>query len=141
MPLSVDERERFLAEPHIGSLAVARGADRPPLVVPVWYQYTPGGELWVMTGANSVKARLIRAAGQFSLLVERVEPTIRYVSVEGAVTRTEPATRAHLEEISRRYLPEEKVPGYMAMAEATHGEQVIFYMRPERWFSSDLGTV
>jgi nitroimidazol reductase NimA-like FMN-containing flavoprotein (pyridoxamine 5'-phosphate oxidase superfamily) len=37
MPLSVDERERFLAEPHIGSLAVARGADRAPLVVPMWY--------------------------------------------------------------------------------------------------------
>jgi nitroimidazol reductase NimA-like FMN-containing flavoprotein (pyridoxamine 5'-phosphate oxidase superfamily) len=141
MPLSVDERERFLAEPHIGALAVTRGADRPPLVVPMWYQYTPGGELWVMTGVHSVKARLIRAAGQFSLLVERIEPTIRYVSVEGRVTRSEPATRAHLEEISRRYLPEEKVPGYMAMAEADHGEQVVFYMRPERWFSSDLGTV
>ncbi len=94
MPLNVAEREQFLAEPHIGSLAVDAGPGRAPLVVPMWYQYTPGGDLWVMTGADSQKARLIRAAGRFSILAERVEPTIRYVSVEGPVTETIPATRA-----------------------------------------------
>ncbi|REF37941.1 pyridoxamine 5'-phosphate oxidase family protein [Thermasporomyces composti] len=141
MPLSVAEREQFLAEPHVGSLAVARGPNNPPLVVPTWYHYTPGGELWVMTGADSVKARLIRAAGQFSLLVERVEPTIRYVSVEGRLARVEPVTRAHLEALHRRYLPEEQASRYVRNAENDGRERIVLAMRPERWFSSDLGTL
>jgi nitroimidazol reductase NimA-like FMN-containing flavoprotein (pyridoxamine 5'-phosphate oxidase superfamily) len=141
MPLSVDEREQFLAEPHIGSLAVARGASGAPLVVPTWYHYTPGGELWIITGAHSVKARLIRAAGQFSLLVERIEPTIRYVSVEGRLTRAEPVTRTHLEALHRRYLPEKKVTAYVTEAENDGRERIMLAMRPERWLSSDLGAL
>lgn len=49
MALSVEEREQFLAEPHIGALSVVDGPDRAPLTVPIWYQYGPGGELWVLT--------------------------------------------------------------------------------------------
>ena len=58
------------------------------MTVPIWYQYTPGAEPWVLTSAESRKARLIAAAGRFTLMVERVEPTVRYVSVEGPVART-----------------------------------------------------
>lgn len=53
-----------------------------PLTVPIWYQYVPGGEVWVLTLAGSRKARHIEAAGRFSLMVDRLEPTIRYVSVD-----------------------------------------------------------
>ena len=49
MALSVEEREEFLAEPHIGALSVVEKSDRAPLTVPIWYQYSPGGELWVLT--------------------------------------------------------------------------------------------
>jgi hypothetical protein len=87
MPLSVEERQKFLAEPRIAALSVSAGPDRGPLTVPMWYQYTPGGEVWVLTSVASVKAELIRAAGRFTLMVDRVEPTIRYVAVEGPVTR------------------------------------------------------
>ena len=141
MALSKHEREQFLAEPHIAALGVAEGPERAPLVVPMWYQYTPGGDVWVMTTVGSRKARAIEAAGRFSLMVERVEPTIRYVSVEGPVVAKAPGTEAHLRELSERYLPPEKVPGYMAVATAEHGEQVCFTLRPERWLSSDLGAV
>jgi hypothetical protein len=54
--------------------------------VPIWYQYEPGGEVWVLTSAGSRKTRLIEAAGRFTLMIERVLPTARYVSVEGPVT-------------------------------------------------------
>jgi nitroimidazol reductase NimA-like FMN-containing flavoprotein (pyridoxamine 5'-phosphate oxidase superfamily) len=47
MALSREEREQFLAEPHIGALSVVERPDRAPLTVPIWYQYNPGGELWV----------------------------------------------------------------------------------------------
>src|SRR3954470_9382404 len=87
MALSVEERERFLAEPHIGALSVIERLDRAPLTVPIWYQYSPGGELWVLTAPDARKTRAISAAGRFSLMVQRTEPTIRYVSVDGPVIR------------------------------------------------------
>lgn len=141
MALTREEREQFLAEPHIAALAVDAGAGRAPLTVPIWYQYEPGGEVWIMTGLDSRKNRLIGAAGRFSLMVDRVEPTIRYVSVEGPVVRTTPATVEQLREVAARYLPAEKVDAYVDFAWKNHGEQVVVHMRPERWVSSDLGTV
>ncbi|MBW5421379.1 pyridoxamine 5'-phosphate oxidase family protein [Streptomyces sp. BG9H] len=139
MPLGVEEREQFLAEPHIGALAVAETGGRAPLTLPIWYQYTPGGELWVMTGRDSKKGRLIAAAGRFSLMIDRLEPTVRYVSVEGPVVRTEDATIEQLREISARYLPADKVEEYVDFASKEHGEQAVYYLRPEHWYSSDLG--
>jgi hypothetical protein len=139
--LSREEREQFLAEPHIAALAVDAGAGRAPLTVPIWYQYEPGGDIWIMTGRDSRKNELISAAGRFSLMVDRVEPTIRYVSVEGPVVDTAPATLEQLREISARYLPAEKVDGYVDFASKNHGEQLVLRMRPERWVSSDLGQV
>jgi nitroimidazol reductase NimA-like FMN-containing flavoprotein (pyridoxamine 5'-phosphate oxidase superfamily) len=139
MALSRHEREQFLAEPHVAALAVSAGQNRGPLTLPIWYQYAPGGEAWVLTSAESRKARLIKEAGRFSLMVERLEPTVRYVSVEGPVTRTTPGTEAMLWELSRRYLPPEKVPPYIEFAKAELGEQVAIYLRPQRWLSADLG--
>ena len=137
--LSVRDRELFFAEPHIAALSVSAGPDRGPLTVPIWYQYEPGGEVWVLTEAESRKVRLIEAAGRFTLMVERVAPTTRYVSVEGPVTRTVPGTDELLREIAERYLPPEKVPAYIEFAKADFGEQVAIYMRPQRWLSADLG--
>jgi hypothetical protein len=134
--LSVRDRELFLAEPHIAALSVSAGPDRGPLTVPIWYQYEPGGEAWVLTEAASPKARLIEAAGRFTLMVERVAPTIRYVSVEGPVI---PGTDELLREITERYLPPEKVPAYLAFAQAELTEQVVIYLHPQRWLTSDLG--
>jgi hypothetical protein len=139
--LSVHDRELFLAEPHIAALSVSAGPDRGPLTVPIWYQYEPGGEAWVLTEAGSWKVRLIDAAGRFTLMVERVAPTVRYVSVEGPVTRTVPGTDDQLREIAARYLPPEKVPAYIEFAQAELGEQVAIYLRPQRWLSADLGSV
>ncbi|MDG9719964.1 pyridoxamine 5'-phosphate oxidase family protein [Streptomyces sp. DH24] len=141
MALTREERELFLAEPHVAALAVDAGPDRAPLTVPIWYQYAPGGEVWIMTGLESRKYELIKAAGRFSLLVDRLEPSIRYVSVEGPVVDTVPATVEQLREISARYLPADKVDGYVDFAWQNHGEQVVVRMRPERWVSSDLGSV
>ncbi|MGC9494937.1 pyridoxamine 5'-phosphate oxidase family protein [Streptomyces sp. WG7] len=141
MALTREEREKFLAEPHIAALAVDAGAGRAPLTLPIWYQYEPGGEAWIMTGLDSRKNELIKAAGRFSLMVDRLEPTIRYVSVEGPVVETAPATEERLREMAARYLPAEKVDGYVDFASANHGEQVVVRMRPERWVSSDLGSL
>jgi Pyridoxamine 5'-phosphate oxidase len=137
--LSARDRELFLAEPHIAALSVSAGPNRGPLTLPIWYQYEPGGEPWVLTEARSWKARLIDAAGRFTLMVDRVAPTTRYVSVEGPVSRTVPGTDEQLWEIAARYLAPEKVPAYIEFAKTELGEHVAIYLRPQRWLTADLG--
>ena len=137
--LTVQEREQFLAEPHIAALSVSAGPGRGPLTVPIWYQYEPGGEPWILTEVKSRKVPLIEAAGCFTLMVDRVTPTTRYVSVEGPVTRTVPCTDRLLREMTERYLPPGQAEAYIEMAETEFGEQVAIYIRPQRWLSSDLG--
>jgi hypothetical protein len=137
--LSVRDRESLLAEPHVAALSVADGPERGPLTLPIWYQYRPGGEAWVLTEAGSRKARLIAAAGRFTLMVDRLLPTVRYVSVEGPVTRTVPGTDELLREITERYLPPDQVQAYLDFARAELGEQIAIHLRPERWLTADLG--
>jgi hypothetical protein len=137
--LSERDRELFLAEPHIAALSVSAEGGRGPLTLPIWYQYAPGGEAWVLTAASSRKARLIRAAGRFSLMVDRVLPTVRYISVEGPVTRVVPGTGELLREMTERYLAPEKVPAYLEFARAELGDQIAIYLRPQRWLTADLG--
>ena len=139
MALSREEREEFLAEPHVAALSVSRGNTRGPLTVPIWYQYTPGGQPWFITGTGSRKHRLIEAAGFISLMVDRVEPTVRYVAVDGAVSRIEEATDEQLVEMTRRYLPPAAVEPYLEMARREHGPSVAVYMKPQHWLSADLG--
>lgn len=140
MALPRADREDFLAEPHVAALAVAAGADRAPLTVPIWYQYSPGGQPWILTGTGSRKHRLIEAAGRFTLMVERVEPTTRYVSVSGDVSRIAPGTDAHLEEMTRRYLSGDAADRYLAFAREHLGEHVVIALEPQQWLSADMGS-
>src|SRR6201992_508802 len=137
--LSVRDRESLFAEPHVAALSVSNGPDRGPLTLPIWYQYAPGGEAWVLTEGGSRKARLIAAAGRFTLMVDRLRPTVRYVSVEGPVTRTAPGTDELLREITERDLPPDHVQAYLDFARAELGEQIAIHLRPERWLTADLG--
>lgn len=139
MALSKEEREQFLSEPHVAALSVSAGDKRGPLTVPIWYQYTSGGEPWIHTGLGSRKHRLIEAAGEFTLMVDRVEPTVRYVAVDGVVSSIEPATDDELVEMVKRYMPADKVEPYLEFARREHGESVTVRMRPVHWLSSDLG--
>ncbi len=133
------DRELFLAEPHIAALSVAAGPSRGPLTMPIWYQYAPGGEAWVLTPTASRKVDLIRAAGRFTLMVDRLEPTTRYVSVEGPVSRTVRGTEDMLREMAERYLSPEHASAYVEYATADFGEHLAIYLRPERWLSAELG--
>ncbi|WP_392567456.1 pyridoxamine 5'-phosphate oxidase family protein [Actinacidiphila glaucinigra] len=119
MELSREERESFLAEPRVAALGVAAGDDRGPLVIPVWYAYEPGGLPWILTGAGSRKMTLIRTPGRFSLLVQRTEPTARYVSVEGRVAEVTEGSGTLHREMAGRYLSGEALERFVAMAEGT----------------------
>ncbi|MFE2870265.1 pyridoxamine 5'-phosphate oxidase family protein [Embleya sp. NPDC059259] len=139
--LSREERERFLAEPHVATLSVEAG-DRGPLGVPVWYLYEPGGTVRVLMSPRSRKAGLIRAAGRFSLLVQRMEPTPRYVGVEGPVTHSATADPEHFRDLASRYLPPELVDACVRMSYAHDpGPRVVFHLTPRRWVGADLGGI
>ncbi|MFO7191411.1 MULTISPECIES: pyridoxamine 5'-phosphate oxidase family protein [Thermocrispum] len=138
MPLTREEREAFLAEPHVAALSVDAGPGRAPLTVPIWYQYRPGENPWILTPAESRKAKLITAAGRFSLMVDTVHPRVRYVSVEGPAAAVQEADEAAHRELATRYLPAGAVEEYVAMARRDFGRQLVIHLRPQRWLSADL---
>jgi uncharacterized protein len=142
-PMTEQERQEFLAEPHIGVVSVASDDDRPPLAVPVWYGYRPGGDITFFTGTQGRKARktgLIRRAGVLSLSVQRQEFPYRYVTVEGTVVREyRPPSAEQMLAVARRYLPEEAAHGFVEAELGTPGpELVLFTVRPDRWLTADF---
>ncbi|WP_156685839.1 pyridoxamine 5'-phosphate oxidase family protein [Mycobacterium sp. Marseille-P9652] len=130
------ERQEFLADKHVAVLSVAADG-RPPASVPIWYDYTPGGNIRIGTGAASRKARLIERAGAVTLVVQREEPPYQYVVVEGTVVQTDNPAPADVQEaIAIRYLGEE---GGRAFVQSMEGvEEVMFTIRPDRWLSADF---
>lgn len=130
------EREQFLAEPRTAALSVSLGASRGPLTVPIWYHYAPGGEPWVLIGTGTRKARSIEAAGFFSLMVQRLEPTRRYVAVDGAVSGIHPATDDQLVDMTRRHLSGDAADRHIDFLRG-RGENLSVSMHPEHWLYSD----
>src|SRR2546426_11707871 len=85
LAMTRDQREAFLAGTHVAIVSIAEES-RGPLAVPVWYRYTPGGEVRFATGATSRKLRLLKRAGRASLCVQTETTPYLYVSVEGPTT-------------------------------------------------------
>jgi PPOX class probable F420-dependent enzyme len=134
---SETERQEFLAATHVGVLSVDAGDGRPPASVPIWYDYTPGGDVRIMTGASSRKARLIERTGAVTLVAQREEPPYQYVVVEGTVVdTTRPAPADAQEAIAIRYLGEERGRAFVRSMEGV--EEVLFTIRPDRWLSADF---
>jgi PPOX class probable F420-dependent enzyme len=134
--MSRAEREAFLAEVHVGVLAVSAGPGRGPLVTPVWYSYQPGGLISFTTGGGSSKARAIAAAGRFSLCAQDEAPPYKYVTVEGPAV-IEPADLAERIAIARRYLGPAGGDAYIAANPDV--DTVTIRLTPERWQTADFG--
>ena len=134
--MNEEERQEFLAGMHVGVLGLER-ADGPPLVVPVWYSYQPGGEVVVLTSASSVKGRLAAAAGRGSLCAQQEELPYKYVSVEGAIEIDPLGDDAHaaVEPMAIRYLGDDLGKAYAAGNIAD--DEIRIRLRPERWLSVD----
>ena len=145
MPRQMTEQERqeFLAGPHVGVLSVASDGDRPPLTVPIWYGYQPGGDLTFFTGTQGRKARktgLIERAGVLSFSVQREEFPYMYDTVEGTVVGEDrPPSAEQMLAIARRYLREEAAQGFVgAELGRSSSELVLFTVRPDRWLTADF---
>jgi uncharacterized protein len=107
----------------VGVLSVAADG-RPPASVPMWYDYTPGGNIRINTGA-------------VTLVVQNEEPPYQYVVVEGTVVDTTTPTPVKVREaIAIRYLGEEGGRAFVRSMDGQSG--VLFTIRPDRWLSADF---
>ncbi|MEI7769761.1 MAG: TIGR03618 family F420-dependent PPOX class oxidoreductase [Chloroflexales bacterium] len=136
--MTPEAREAFLAARHVGVLSVAEPG-RGPLTVPIWYGYTPGGEVWVWTDRASRKAALLQAAGRASLCVQDEAPPYRYVSIEGPVTTIAPATPAAIRALAHRYLGAAEGDTFLASLgpEGPGETDILIHIRPERWLTME----
>jgi len=134
--MSSDAREQFLADVHVGILAVAiDGAG--PLTIPVWYAYDPRGVVTVSTGRYTRKAQAIAAAGRFTLCVQDERPpAYKYVSVEGPAVIEDIGAAERLA-LARRYLGTEGGDAFIAATASDEASQVAIRMTPERWLTAD----
>jgi nitroimidazol reductase NimA-like FMN-containing flavoprotein (pyridoxamine 5'-phosphate oxidase superfamily) len=139
LAMTKDERQAFLAALHVGVISMD-DPGRGPLTAPIWYDYEPGGELWVITDRTSRKGKLLQLGKRISLVAQTEAVPYQYVSVEGPIVSIEPAdpTR-HTLPMAQRYLGEELGRQYVA---ATSGEReasgsVVVRVRPGRWLTVD----
>jgi len=132
--MSSADREKYLADVHVGVIAVERPG-RAPLSVPIWYGYEPGGEVLLWTESSSLKHRLLQEAGRFSITVQDEQPPYKYVTAEGDVTSIGPANDADVRPLAVRYLGEEA--GNQFTDQNLTPTSIVIRMRPQRWLSVD----
>jgi uncharacterized protein len=134
---SETQREEFLAGKHVAVLSVAVTDGRPPASVPIWYGYTPGGNIVVNTGVGTRKTKLIERSGVVTLVVQREDPPYQYVVVEGTVVdTTTPAPLDVREAIAIRYLGDEGGRAFVQGMADQPG--ILFTIRPDRWLTADF---
>ena len=132
--MSRDEREVFLADLHVGVLAI-NDSGHGPLTIPIWYDYQPGGELWFLTGPDSRKGKLLDVGVRVSLVAQTENPPYKYVSVEGPISAIDPSSKSELLPMAVRYLGSEAGKQYAETN--TGGGGVAVRMTPERWLTVD----
>ena len=135
LTMSSSERERFLSALHVGIISIPR-ATKGPLTVPIWYDYQPGGELWVITDTDSIKGKLLTKASRISLCAQTETAPYQYVSVEGPFT-TRPSTQEELLAMAVRYLGEEQGQAYAENSAGGGEGSIVVAIAPETWFSVD----
>jgi nitroimidazol reductase NimA-like FMN-containing flavoprotein (pyridoxamine 5'-phosphate oxidase superfamily) len=128
------EREAFLADVHVGVLAIDEPG-RGPMSAPIWYLYDDGAVVMNIDG-DSVKAKLARTAGRASLTVQTEAAPYKYVTVEGPVT-LEAGTYEALR-MAVRYLGEELGKWYVDEYEHPDAP-VVLRLVPEHWRTYDFG--
>lgn len=136
LAMSKSAREAFLADVHVGIIAIPR-TDGGPMAVPIWYDYEPGGDVRIITNLGSRKGKLLQQAERISLVAQTEQLPYQYVSVEGPF-RTTPTQPDELLAMAIRYLGDKQGRAY-ADASSDGGDSVVVHLKPERWLSVDYG--
>ncbi|MDC0213962.1 pyridoxamine 5'-phosphate oxidase family protein [Gammaproteobacteria bacterium] len=135
--MTQDEKQSYLADLHVGVLAINQSGSGP-LTVPIWYDYTPGENLWMITGTNSRKGKLLNLGDRVSLAAQSESPPYKYVSVEGPIIEIKNSSNEELLAMATRYLGEEQGKAYAeANSSVSDGLSIIVSVKPERWLAVD----
>jgi len=135
--MNKQEREEFLADLHVGIVSIP-AHDRGPLTVPIWYIYEPGKDVWMLTGRDSRKGRLLDQADRISLCVQTETAPYKYVSVEGpCAVRAPDDLKQQLLEMATRYLGEEGGKQYAAANPGGGSGSIIVSITPQTWYTVD----
>ena len=134
LQMSVQQREDFLAALHVGIISIPRST-KGPLTVPIWYDYEPGGEVWIITDNDSIKGKLLKSAARISLCAQTEAPPYQYVSIEGPFS-SRPSTPDAMLHMACRYLGDEQGREY-ADNTAGDGDNIIVSIQPETWYTVD----
>ena len=134
--MTVEEREAFLADTHVGVLSIARKG-KGPLALPIWYLYRDGDVILSMNG-TSLKADLLRKRGRATLTAQQESLPYQYVMVEGPVTVNH--EDLDVAELAIHYLGPEMGAWY-AGKNPPNAESVVVRLRPEQWLTVDYGKV
>jgi len=135
LSMTTVERERFLADVHVGVIGIAEPG-RAPLCVPIWYDYDPAIGVWVVTGSGSRKGRLLAAAMRYSLCAQVETGLYKYVSVEGPIVEIRAAElERDRRPMAHRYFGKEFGDQYVASSESPDNQ--VYVMAPERWLTVD----
>jgi len=132
--MTTAEREAFLADVHVGILAIEEPG-RGPMALPIWYIFEDG-VVQIGMGGESRKAELLRSTGRATLTVQTEAPPYQYVSVEGPVT-IEHTQRDDLKMASRYLGPE--LGQWYADNNPSTSASVVVTLTPEHWRTHDFG--
>ena len=111
MPLTPDELDAFLAQPHIAIVATASPA-AVPHAMPIWYSWRDG-KLLFHTGEGSKKMRNLRQNNRISVVVDSKTAPYKVVVIEGTTTAS-PGDPALAREIAIHYLGPQRGEQYAA---------------------------
>ena len=136
LAMSQDQREEFLAGVHVGIVSIPRKG-RGPLTVPIWYDYTSGGDVRMITNSGSIKGKLLAKAERISLCVQTEIAPYQYVSIEGPFSSTA-STKEQLLSMAIRYLGDDQGKAY-ADNSAAGDDSIIVSIKPELWYTVDYG--
>ncbi|MBE0609161.1 MAG: PPOX class F420-dependent oxidoreductase [Dehalococcoidia bacterium] len=131
MPLTPQELDAFLAEPHIAVVATT-GPTGKPHAMPVWYAWRDGNVLF-HTGGDSKKMRNLRANPRVSVVVDSKVAPYKVVVIEGRA-REGAGDEALATEIAIHYLGEKFGSRYV---EQSGGSGTLVTVEPDKVISWD----
>jgi hypothetical protein len=131
--MTTAEKQSFMAGLHVGVLSIARDG-LGPLTVPVWYDYEPGGQLWFITGPDSLKGKLLSEGTRISMCSQTEDAPYKYVSIEGPVVSMGPSDGEGLP-MAIRYLGAKM--GTVYHSQSAGGADVLVHVKPENWLAVD----
>ncbi len=132
--LSKEEIDVLLDEPQMGVLATA-DAEGVPEGSPVWFEHRDG-ELYVLVGGNSKKARNVRVNPRVALTVDTRRAPYKGVILRGRTAISGPDLELR-RRLAHRYLGKKVGDGYLAKTAHLDAEDVLLTITVDSRFSWD----